>query len=197
MTNGALEAHSAGVHGLPLDAAAVEPGVLARWAPQGLVGRAVPHGLQADDAVGALGWSCLHCLSRAVLAAEGPVLPKELGDTFAVHGAGQVEAACTASLCAADGGSSLATNKALLLVCLLDSAPDGTNREAHSFLPGGAFLKADVGKKQAELMHTEVTLGKGAPADVRVDIRAATQHARLLPGVGGLPLPTGHVAHRR
>ena len=227
------------------------------------------------------------------------MLPKELGDTFAVHGAGQVEAACTASLCAADGGSSLATNKALLkrtgqpqsaagpgpprpaphlwaghrlrellgptlqsrlvekarllwqdlglvpagraaiafagcslswrepllaqssplpsgphlLVCLLDSAPAGTNREAHSFLPGGAFLKADVGKKlserteqgrislgrkgregaslagswqeplragthQAELMHTEVTLGKGAPADVRVDIRAATQHAR-------------------
>ena len=175
------------------------------------------------------------------------MLPKELGDTFAIHGAGQVEAACTASLCTADGGSSLATDKALLkrtgqpqsaagsgpsrpaphlwaghrlrkllgptlqsrlaekarllwqdfalepaggaaiaflgcrlswrepllaqssplhsrphlLVRLLDSAPDGTNGEAQSFLPGVAFFKEYVGKKLWERKEqSRISLGQ-------------------------------------
>lgn len=37
-----------------LDAATVEPGLLAHWAQHSMVGYAVPHRLQADDAVDAL-----------------------------------------------------------------------------------------------------------------------------------------------
>ena len=54
------------------DAAPVEPGLFAHRAHHGVVGRAVPHGLQADDADGVLRWSCLRCLPRAMLPAEGP-----------------------------------------------------------------------------------------------------------------------------
>jgi len=54
------------------DAAPVEPGLFARRAHHGVVGRAVPHGLQADDAESVVRWSCLRCLPRAMLTAEGP-----------------------------------------------------------------------------------------------------------------------------
>lgn len=118
--DGALEAENACTHSLSLDAAPVEPGVTAGWAHHGVVGLAVPHRVHADDADGVLLRSCLHCLLRAVLPAEGPVLPKELGDAFSLRGAGEMEAAFTACLRAGDGGPSLATNEALLLGCPLD-----------------------------------------------------------------------------
>ena len=40
-----------------LDAVPVEPDVFAGWAHHGVVGQAVPHGLKADEAVGAFSWS--------------------------------------------------------------------------------------------------------------------------------------------
>lgn len=54
-----------------LDAAAVEPGVLAGGAHHGGVGEAVLHHLHADDARGVPLLQRLHALLRAVLPAEG------------------------------------------------------------------------------------------------------------------------------
>ena len=62
----------ASVDSLLLDAAPVEPGVLACWAHHGAVGLFVLHEVQADDAGAVLLWSGLHCLLWAVLPAEGP-----------------------------------------------------------------------------------------------------------------------------
>ena len=42
------------------------------------------------------------------------MVPKKVGDTFPVRGAGQMEASFTAPLYACDGSPPLATNKALL-----------------------------------------------------------------------------------
>jgi len=46
--------------------------MLARWARHGVVGQAVPHRLQADEADGAFFWSFLNFLPRAVLPAVAP-----------------------------------------------------------------------------------------------------------------------------
>lgn len=54
-----------------LDAAPVEPGLLACWARHGVVGL-VLHGAQADDAGAVLPWLSLEGLLCAVLPAEGP-----------------------------------------------------------------------------------------------------------------------------
>lgn len=186
---GALEVRSASTQGLLLDAVPVEPDVFAGWAHHGVVGQAVPHRLQADEADGALRWSVLSRLLRAVLPAEGPVVSKVLGDAFPVLGTGQMEAACTASLCACDGSPPLAANTALLLVCLPDLACDGSKRED---LNSWSCFRRDVGRRQAELMDTNPSLKKCVPADVWVDICLATQRTHWLLRAGGLPLPIGH-----
>ena len=62
----------ASVDSLLLDAAPVEPGVLACWARHGVVGLLVLHGAQADDAGAVLPCLSLQGLLWAVLPAEGP-----------------------------------------------------------------------------------------------------------------------------
>jgi len=59
------------VEGFYLDAGPVEPCMFAGWTHHGAVRLFVSHGIHADDANGVLLWSCLHCLLRTVLLAEG------------------------------------------------------------------------------------------------------------------------------